>query len=453
MSRAPMAVVRDLIRQGLADRAARYSLFNTARSVVTGPVTAYLVATSFSKDVQGYYYTFASLMALQVFAELGLGTVITQFASHEWAGLSLQQGRIQGASANVSRLAGLLHFSVRWYSIVAAVVLLPLAGFGAYFLSTSPGAGLRWQGPWFTLCLLASLRLMLTPAFSLLDGCAQVISTTGFRLLEGLVMVAVTWTSVLLGYGLWTPSVSTFGSLLVAAIFLGVGYRGFFGQLFRLKVYEKIAWREEILPMQWRIALSWLAGYFVFQLFTPILFRYRGPQEAGRFGLTWNIVSSISAIGAAFVQTRATTFGSLVATRDFAELDRRCRNAAALALLGTAGAAIALLALLHELNVFYPAIAARCLEIGPTAVLLTATVLMQISTVQAVYLRAFKREPFLGLSLVCGAVTGLSTWYFGWKYGATGMAWGYLAIVVLLVLPWGTGIFVARRRLWAALPA
>lgn len=34
----------------------------------------------------------------------------------------------------------------------------------------------------------------------------------------------------------------------------------------------RVSWKTEIWPLQWRIALSWLSGYFIFQLFTPILF-------------------------------------------------------------------------------------------------------------------------------------------------------------------------------------
>jgi hypothetical protein len=33
---------------------------------------------------QGFYYTFGSVLALQVFVKLGLVTVIVQMASHEW---------------------------------------------------------------------------------------------------------------------------------------------------------------------------------------------------------------------------------------------------------------------------------------------------------------------------------------------------------------------------------
>lgn len=442
------AVSASWLWRGLGDRATLYSLGNTLCTVIFGPLIAYLIATRLSKDVQGYYYTFGSLLGLQVFAELGLGAVITQFASHEWASLTLRDGRVEGADSSRSRLAGLLRFSLRWYAGASLAVLMPLAGFGFYFFQSPQSADVSWRGPWLGLCLLAALRLMLTPALALLDGCGQVAEAYGFRLLDGVTKAMSTGIAIILGFNLWTAAFVTLNSLVVALVFLGVRYRNFFGSLMALEVREKIHWKEEVLPMQWRIALSWLSGYFAFQLFTPVLFHYRGPRESGQFGLTWNMVTSINSIGAAFLQTKAPTFGSLVAARNFSELHRRAWHAMGLAILGTAIGAVALLGLLLTLTGFYPALAERCLGVGPTAILLAATVLMQISYAQSGYLRAFKREPYFLLSLLFGAVTGGLTWLLGRDYGATGVVWGYLAAVVLLVIPMGTWIFLRRRKEW-----
>jgi hypothetical protein len=438
------------LRAGLADRAARYSLANTARAVTCGPLTAYLIATRFSGEIQGYHYTFASLLGLQVFAELGLGAVITQFASHEWAHLALHEGRIEGVARHRSRLAGLLRFALRWYAGASLAVLLPLGVVGFVFLNATKAPGVIWQAPWLALCAVTALRLVLTPALAILDGCGQVTETNGFRLADGLVVVAASWIAILAGFNLWTASFVALSSLAAATVFLGVRHRKFFGSLWREEIQERIHWREEVLPMQWRIALSWASGYFIFQLFTPVLFHYRGPREAGQFGLTWNMVASINAIGAAFLQTRAVSFGALVAAQNFAELGRRARHALGLAALGVGAGALALLAVLAALPALAPNLAARCLGLGPTAVLLAATVLMQISYAQSSYLRAFKREPYLGLSLAFATAVGGLTWWLGGAHGAAGVAWGYLAAVVFLVLPLGTWIFIRRRSEWQA---
>jgi len=71
------------------DRAVGYAVLGNLTSLILGPVTVLLIAMRFSPEIQGYYYTFGSLVALQVLFEMGLGQAIIPFASHEWSSLSL----------------------------------------------------------------------------------------------------------------------------------------------------------------------------------------------------------------------------------------------------------------------------------------------------------------------------------------------------------------------------
>ena len=93
------------LRWAGVDRPIALSISARMWGLISGPVTMLLIAARFSKEVQGYYFTFSSLLALQVFLELGLGQVIVQFASHEWSHLGLDStGRIAGSPAAMSRL-------------------------------------------------------------------------------------------------------------------------------------------------------------------------------------------------------------------------------------------------------------------------------------------------------------------------------------------------------------
>ena len=48
------------------------------------------------------------------------------------------------------------------------------------------------------------------------------------------------------------------------------------------------SWKKEILPFQWRIALSSTTGYFSLYLFTPVTFNVFGAVEAGGWACTCN---------------------------------------------------------------------------------------------------------------------------------------------------------------------
>src|SRR5215469_146342 len=73
------------------DRAVGFTVLARAWASSAGLVTVALIARFLSPAEQGYYYTFGSLVALQIVFELGFSFVILQLASHERARLSFSR--------------------------------------------------------------------------------------------------------------------------------------------------------------------------------------------------------------------------------------------------------------------------------------------------------------------------------------------------------------------------
>jgi len=69
----------------MIERATLYAMANRLWGSASGLLTAVLVAWFFTPELQGYYFTFLSLLTLQTFVELGFGELLQQFVSHEWA--------------------------------------------------------------------------------------------------------------------------------------------------------------------------------------------------------------------------------------------------------------------------------------------------------------------------------------------------------------------------------
>src|SRR6202040_761144 len=102
------------------DRAVVFTILARGWTSLAGVGTLALIARFLSPPEQGYYYTFYSLVALQIVFELGFSVVILQTASHEAAHLTIAaDGTITGPVAAHARLASVLQKSVRWYSIAA----------------------------------------------------------------------------------------------------------------------------------------------------------------------------------------------------------------------------------------------------------------------------------------------------------------------------------------------
>jgi len=88
------------------DRAVGFTVLARFWSSAAGLVTVALIARFLSPAEQGYYYTFGSLVALQIVFELGFSFVILQLASHERAPLFISDdGEISGDPVAHARLA------------------------------------------------------------------------------------------------------------------------------------------------------------------------------------------------------------------------------------------------------------------------------------------------------------------------------------------------------------
>jgi hypothetical protein len=448
--RAADAFMRHMLHRIGMDRAVVYGMLGTVQLLLTGPVTALIIAFSLTREVQGYFYTFAALLALQVFIEMGFAQVIVQFASHEWAHLRMLGDRsVDGDADAHSRLSSLALLATKWYWRASVVLGIGLVAAGLLFFSAEGSDNVNWRAPWIAIAVLTAVDFALLPLWSLLQGANQMAAVNHARLISNMLLIPMLWGSLVLGAGLWAVALGKVVSLSWELGFI-VRYRAFFRSLLRRRAGPTMQWRREILPVQWRIALTWMTGYFAAQIFVPVIFHFDGAVEAGRWGMTWGLVTAVAGLSTTWIYTRAPAFGALIAQRRYAELDASFRKVTvgaitlciAMSVLG-----VALVAAIHASGL---RLGERILPTGTAALLFAATILMQTSLAQSTYLRAHKAEPFLALTIVTSACLAVITPLFAATWGTTGVAAGYLGVTAVFVLPWSTRLFLRLRRKWHA---
>jgi O-antigen/teichoic acid export membrane protein len=445
--------LQDLRRRLEINQAVFFGLLAKIWNLCTGPVTALLIVAKFSPEVQGYYYTFGTILALQVFVEMGLGVVVQQFASHEWSHLNLdKEGRIVGAGDALSRLVSIANVAFKWYAVGAIAITLGLSVGGYIFFASSPQVYVAWSAPWFFLALLTGINVLLVPVWSFLEGCNQVTNLYTYRFVQGMITSICVWVAILLGAELWAATVLSVVTLLCALVFLKRKYFIFFKTLlFTRPSGPRISWRAHMLPMQWRIALSWISGYFVFSLFTPVLFKFSGPVVAGQFGMTWAVVGLVGTISGSWLSPRVPQLAMLIAQKKYNELD--CLFWKLMKIVISVNIIIALLIWLsiYFLNTLNHPVATRfafrLLAPLPTGLLLAAQVLIYSAVPFSLYMRAHKEEPIMYLAVLAAIMIGLSTVILGKYYSATGMAFGYL-VVNMIIMPFVFLIWHRRRIQW-----
>jgi len=449
--------VRHLLRHKIPhyiglDRAIAFTVLGRVVQGLGSVGSVLLIVHFLTAAEQGYYYTLWSLVALQSVFELGFSFVILQVAAHERAHLEFHaDGTISGSEAAHLRLASLLQRAVKWYTSAAVVMGIALLVGGTRFfaLHQQPQGPNIWIVPLRVTVLACAITFSIGPVLSFLEGCGQVAQVARMRFFQSTVSVALSWTAMLSHHGLFSPAMVLLGQGFVASVLL-YSRRKLLLPLLRMHVAQNgISWRQEVWPFQWKIAVSWLCDYFIFQLFTPVLFAFRGPVEAGRMGLSMSIVLQMSAMMLAWMTTKAAPFGSLIAKRDTPELDRRFFRALRQSLSLFAGAAALVLIGVAAAPYILPRIGRR-IEDWPIFLLLLLTALSShVVQSEAIYLRAHKCEPFLVQSIVIAFCTAGSVVLFAKTSGAMGVSLAYFAVLGIAGVISATLIFRTKRSQWA----
>lgn len=433
------------------DRAVGFTVLARGWTILAGAINILLIARFLNPVEQGYFYTFSSLVALQAVFELGFSFVVLQLAAHESAHLKIEAtGVISGDLVAHSRLASVLQKSVRWYTVAAILMAAGLLTIGHWFFTSHqhPSDRVSWSVPWMVISIATTLTFQMDPVFSFLEGCGFVSNVARLRFMQALTGTILAWSALFLHHGLFAPAALVTGQALAGVLFIYSKRTLLGGLLFRSTTDAKVSWTTEIWPFQWRMAVSWICGYFVVPLFNPILFAFRGAQEAGRMGMSTSIVSSLGILAFSWVNTKSSPFGSLIARRDYVSLDRLFFRSVIQSCVLLVAADFVVIFTFLVATPRFPQLTARVLPIPLLAILMLTALCTHVVFCEAAYLRSHKREPLLSLSILVAVLTATNTLIAGRIWGATGISVGYLVWGGVFDVAYATYIFVRCRRQW-----
>jgi energy-converting hydrogenase Eha subunit C len=416
----------DAPRPRLFDRAIKNVLIGKGWAILSGPATVFMVAHFLSATEQGYFYTFASIQGLQIFFELGLELVVMQFASHEMKDLEWHDnGTVQGEAKAKERLASLLRFLLKWYGLasILALVFLIVVGWKFFAGASSVDPQIQWKAPWILLAVGTSLTLSATPIYGLIEGCGRVAEIAGVRAIQGIASSVLLW--VMLGSGgrLYAVGALSLIPFTVAAWFFVSKYAAFLSDLWKTtpEKHNVISWKSEIWPMQWRISLSWISGYLIFQLANPVLFHYHGSVVSGQYGMSLRLVDSLQGLAYAWVSTKASFFGRMIAAKEGMQLKKLFYLSSVRAVSVFALLSAGLICGVVMAKWLGLAIAGRFLELPLVLLMCMNGALNCIVFSIATLVRAEKKEPFLWLSLGIACLTAAFVWLGGIPFGPVGV--------------------------------
>jgi O-antigen/teichoic acid export membrane protein len=448
-------VVLGLLSKIGFNRTIGYAVINKFVQAVANLLIIFFISQYMSKTEQGYYYTFNSMAALQIFFELGLSFVLLQFLAHEFAHMQFDESskEIAGSFEHKTRIASILRLSFKWYSISALLLLVIIMPAGFYFFAKEANVTevVNWHFPWFLVMFATAVNLVCSPFFTVLEGMGRVLEVAKLRFIESIISYIVLLLSLYFHLGLYSLAFFILSTGLCSIVYflLARKNRAIFDQIKRW--YDKrkqINWKKEIFPFQWKIAVSWLSSYFIFQLLNPVLFAYKGPIIAGQMGITLTIFGGLSAISMTWITTKVPAFSMLVAKKDYDTLDRIFFKTIKESLVIGAGVALSAWLILLLLNIYLPEYGSRFLMPVPALFIAINSIVSQVIYALAVYLRCHKEEPLL-LPSIAGAVTTSSVAFICSRwFGVTELTLSLMLIGIIFYLPWSIKIFIKRRLQW-----
>lgn len=434
------------------DRAILYTVLARILQAVGGVVSIFFIAKYLTKVEQGYYYTFGSILAIQIFFELGLSNIITQFVAHEKAHLSWKDDtNLVGDKISLSRLASLLQFCIKWFLAIAFLLTFALLFSGYLFFNYygEHDSKVEWQIPWIILSILTAGNLIMSPILAFLEGLGKVREVAKIRLFQQIVILVGLLSFLALGLKLFSsPLAAILAAIIPPGIILFSSKKELLINIWNELREWKVNYKQEILPYQWRIALSWMSGYFIFQLFNPVAFATEGAKVAGQIGMTLAVLNGVLSLSMSWINTKVPVFSDYIAKKEYKKLDNIFNKTVFQSTLICFVSLLFLNILVFILQFFEFSIGDRFLSIFLVLLLSLTTLINQFVAALATYLRCHKREPFLINSIVGGFVVGISTLLFGNLFGIKGIVIGYTFSTVFIGLFWGCFIFKTKKQVW-----
>jgi len=422
------------------DDAVFFNIFARLIQAIGGVLILFLIPLYLTPVEQGYYFTFISFASIQIFFELGFNTIITQFVAHETADISWENNKYTGNPNSISRLSSLLRFCAKWFMIASIFLFVALIIIGFLFLEKKETNNINWTSPWIIMSLSTALSLILSPIIAITEGLGMVLNSAQLKLKQYTIQYILIPIFLLINFKLYAYPSAQFISIIFALIFIfNSGIIKRIICIYKNKVTVRIDYKKEIFPLQLKTSITWIGGYFISQALIPIIFVKYGAVLAGKVGLTFSIISSIAIVSTSIINTKIPTFAKLIAKKDFLNLDDLFKK--------TFTQGISLLFLLLMLFVLstivlrhYNVAFMNKLLVSKQILLFSVTILFnQIVYYLATYLRSFKKEPFMIISLFIG-LSSLGAIYLGnYLFKFDGLMYGYSLVMIfpnLLISIW-----------------
>lgn len=268
----------------------------SAWKMLGGPLTLIVISKYLNGYELGLYFTFISVAAIQQVFEMGISVALVQkYAS-----------RLEEPNAN--RI--LFKASLLLYSSLALLFLFFAIIYGKFIFSENFQ---DIKESWYLYIIVISFSLLLNPLYSWVEGQGEIEKTYRIKLLGSLVTYISLWFFVLVGQGIYSLVFSQLCGIIIQFVLLNIMR---IHHVTRTNASKNSLFHElkGISQFQFKLSLVWITGYFYWNSYNVIIFKYITPEIAGIFGLSFAIVNAISVLSQMFLLVQRANIAKYVSS-------------------------------------------------------------------------------------------------------------------------------------------
>ena len=390
----------------MRNRSLQIVVFARVWSLLSGLLLVAIASIVFTPTQQGYFYTFLSLAASQYFFDLGVGFVLANIAGRH------TPNDIEGRAFSLEELdkmRSIVRFALKWSLLasIALILILGVIGFNLFSNVIDHNHELKYI--WLAYILFVAYTMSFHLFLRMFEGVGFVVEAALTRSIQSFVNIICLYLFASNQLGIVSMVYAVIISLIVATVFFAASstkIRSTFS--FQRSDTKRINWKKDIYPFQSKVAISWIAGYVIFQSQIPILYHLSGPIQAGKFGLIVQVFQALNTSVNIFLTFNVRPWTRFSSIGNYSELHKSFKKTTLITLgLMAIGSGLVLMAswVLIFLNF---EVSTRIPEFKVLLIYAVAACFNQIFFCLGYYFRAQEKEP-LWIFSVFAAIAILAT--------------------------------------------
>jgi hypothetical protein len=258
--------------------------------------------------------------------------------------------------------------------------------------------------PWFLYSILFCINIVNNVVLLVEEGRVNPEKVYFSKLISGIAYSAGLIVSLWLGAGLYSLFFSQLFMFFANLYLFKSDYSVVFFEFKESSAKRAFIVAKKMISFQYKLSLVWIFGYLYWNVYSVYFYKYVGPVFAGQYGATNSIINALAIAMTAWIQTKRSYLGSLVAENRVVETIPILKQAFYFGLLGYIFIA-SLFVFFIKFDIF--GLEHRFLVTGLLLQLAIMRFAILVHEIVFMYFRTFKDEPFYRLSVVNYIITPL----------------------------------------------